>query len=147
MPSVLKRTAILSVAAAIALLFAGCGESKVVQCNKLIKVANQATVLGQKLGRNSQSVKSAKGLTEIASKIDQIATEMKALEIKDEKLQGFQDRFLKLYQDSSKNLNQTAIAIDKKNIPAASKFLASLKKSSNEEAAIVKEMNGYCASK
>ncbi len=147
MLSMLKKTAILSVAAAIALLFTSCGESKVVQCNKVIKVANQATVLGQQLGKNSQSAKSPKGLTELATKIDQIATEMKALEIKDEKLQGFQDRFLKLYQDSSKNLNQTATAIDKKNIPAVNQFLASLKKSSSEEKAIIKEINGYCVGK
>ncbi|WGV28931.1 hypothetical protein QI031_27225 [Halotia branconii CENA392] len=147
MLSILKRTAILLFAAAIALLFTGCGESKVVQCNKLIKVANQATVLGQELSKNSQSAKSTKGLTETATKIDQIATQMKALEIKDEKLQSFQGRFLKLYQDSSRNLNQTAIAIDKKNIPAANKFLASLKKSTNEETAIIKEIKGYCAAK
>lgn len=143
----LKKTAILSVAAAIALLFTGCGESKVVQCNKVIKVANQATVLGQQLGKNSQSVKSPKGLTELASKIDQIATQIKALEIKDEKLQGFQGRFFKLYQDISKNLNQTATAIDKKNIPAVNQFLASLKKSSSEEKAIIKEINSYCVAK
>jgi hypothetical protein len=147
MPSMFKRTAILSATAAIALLFAGCGESKVAQCNKVIKVANQATVLGQGFDKNSQSAKGTKGLTELATKIDQIATEMKAVEIKDEKLQGFQGQFLKLYQDISKNLNQTATAIDKKNLPAANKFLASLKKSSSEETTIVKEINGYCAGK
>ncbi len=118
MPNVLKRTAILSATAAIALLFTGCGESKVAQCNKVIKVANQATVLGQEFGKNSKPAKGAKDLTELATKIDQIGTEMKGLEIKDEKLQGFQGRFLKLYQDISKNLNETATAIDKKKSPS-----------------------------
>ncbi|QLE57170.1 hypothetical protein [Nostoc sp. TCL26-01] len=147
MSSVLQQTATLSLAAAIALLFAGCGESKVAQCNKIIKVANQASVLGQQSSKDPQAVKGSQSLKELATKIDQISTEMKGLEIKDEKLQAFQTRFLKLYQDISKGLNDTAAAVDKKNIKDANRFLATLQKSSVEEGVIVKEINSYCSGK
>lgn len=147
MQSVFKQSFILSVTTAIALMFAACGESKVAQCNKIIKVANQASTLGQEFGKNPNPAKGSKALTELAGKIDPLAQEMKALEVKDEKLQGFQGRFLALYQDISKELNNAAAAIDKKNLPAAKNFLVSLQKSSQEESSIVKEINSYCSGK
>ncbi|BAY14627.1 hypothetical protein NIES2109_38400 [Nostoc sp. HK-01] len=147
MQSIVKRTIILSTTAAIAVIFAGCGESKVAQCNKIIKVANQAVTLSQELSKNPPKEKGSKALTEVAGKIDTLANEMKALEIKDEKLQGFQGRFLKLYQDTSKGFRDTATAFDKKNLKAANASLASLKKSSSDESAIVSEINTYCSGK
>jgi hypothetical protein len=128
-------------------MFTGCGESKVAQCNKVIKVANQAAVLGQQFGKDPKSAKGSKGLTELATKIDAIGTEMQGLEIKDEQLQGFRGRFQKLYQDISKGLNDAAGAIDKKNIRDANRFLVTLQKSSVEESTIVKEINSYCSGK
>ncbi|MBD2494730.1 hypothetical protein [Nostoc sp. FACHB-280] len=147
MQSIVKRTLILSSTAAIAVTFTGCGESKVAQCNKIIKVANQAVTLSQEFSKNPQREKGSKALTEVAGKIDTYANEMKALEIKDEKLQGFQGRFIKLYQDTSKGLRDTAAAVDKKNLKAANASLASLKKSGSEEGAIVTEINSYCSGK
>ncbi|BAT52394.1 hypothetical protein NOS3756_13340 [Nostoc sp. NIES-3756] len=144
---VYKSTATLSTVAAIALLLTGCGESKISQCNKVIKVANQAASLGQQYGKDSKTAKGSQGLTELATKIDQVGTEMKGLEIKDEKLQGFQGRFLKLYQDISKGLNDAATAINKKDIKSANRFFVNLQKSSVEEGLIVKEINGYCSGK
>ncbi|MBD2436034.1 hypothetical protein [Nostoc sp. FACHB-110] len=147
MQGLFKQTAMLSMTAMIAFLFTGCGESKVAQCNKIIKVANQAVSLSQEFSKNPQREKGSKALTEVASKIDTITNEMKALVIKDEKLQGFQGRFLKLYQDTSKGLRDTAAAIDKKNLKAANASLATLSKSSSDESAIVSEINGYCSGK
>ncbi|MBU7585740.1 MAG: hypothetical protein KAF91_23145 [Nostoc sp. TH1S01] len=147
MQSIVKKTVMLSATAAIAVIFTGCGESKVAQCNKIIKVANQAVTLSQEFSKNPQREKGSKSLTEVAGKIDTFANEMKALEIKDEKLQGFQGRFIKLYQDTSKGLRDTAAAIDKKNLKAANASLASLKKSGSDEGAIVNEINTYCSGK
>lgn len=144
---VYKSTIKLSSVVAIALLFTGCGESKVAQCNKVIKIANNAALLGQQYGKDSKAAKGTQGLTQLATKIDEVGTEMKGLEIKDEKLQGYQGRFIKLYQDISKGLNDTATAINKKNIKEANRFLVSLQKSSVEEGSIVKEINGYCTGK
>lgn len=144
MQNVFKQTFLLSAAAAISLLFAGCGESKVSQCNKLVKVANQAVTVGQELGKNPQQNKGSKALTEAAGKVDKIANDLKAVEVKDEKLQGFQSRFLKLYQDTSTGMKNTAKAVDKKDIPGANRLLASLKKSASDESALVKEINTYC---
>lgn len=144
MQGVFKQSFLLSATAAIALLFTGCGESKVAQCNKIVKVANQAVTVGQEFGKNPQQKKGSKALTEAAGKVDKIANDLKALEIKDEKLQGFQTRFLKLYQDTSAGMKNTAKAVDKKDISGANRLLASLKKSASDESALVKEINSYC---
>jgi hypothetical protein len=143
----IKKITIISGTAAIALVFAGCGETKVAQCNKIIKVANQAVTLGQDFGKNPNTQKGSKALTEVAAKIDTITTEMKGLEIKDEKLQGFQGRFLSLYGNTSKGLKDTATAIDKKNLKGANTALATLKKNSSEETKLVNEINTYCTDK
>ncbi|AFZ22520.1 hypothetical protein Cylst_0143 [Cylindrospermum stagnale PCC 7417] len=144
MQRVCKQNVLLAATAATALLFTGCGESKVSQCNKIVKVANQAVTVGQEFGKNPQPKKGSKALTEAASKVDKIANDLKAVEVKDEKLQGFQTRFLKLYQDTSTGMKNTAKALDKKDIPGANRLLASLKKSASDETALVKEINNYC---
>ncbi|MBD2385946.1 hypothetical protein [Cylindrospermum sp. FACHB-282] len=143
MQRLFKQTFLLSTTAAMALLFAGCGETKVAQCNKLIKVANEA-VTSQQFSKNTQPQKGSKALTEAAVKVDNIAKQLQALEIKDEKLQGFKGRFLKLYQDTSTGLKNTAKAVDKKDISSANRFLASLKNIASDESKLVKEINSYC---
>ncbi|MBH8575620.1 hypothetical protein I8752_21940 [Nostocaceae cyanobacterium CENA369] len=147
MQRVFQPTMMLSTTAAIALLVTGCGESKVSQCNKIVKVANKAATIGQEFGKNPKPQQGSKSLTEVAGKIDGVANEMKAVEVKDEKLQGYQGRFLTLYQDTSKGLRDAASALDKKNFPAANNFLASLKKTTSQESAIVQEINSYCSGK
>ncbi|MBD2245680.1 hypothetical protein [Nostoc sp. FACHB-888] len=146
MQRVFKQSFIVSVTTAIALLFVGCEESKVAQCSKVIKLANQASTLGQEFGKNPNSANS-KGLTELASKINPLAKEMKALEIKDGNLQDFQMRFFTFYQNISNELNNAAIAIEKNNLPATQRFLVSLTRSSTEENSIVNEINSYCSDK
>ncbi|MBD2448434.1 hypothetical protein H6G76_14960 [Nostoc sp. FACHB-152] len=147
MQRIFKQTAMLTFTATLSVILTGCGESKVAQCNKMIKVANQAVTLSQAFSKNPQPQKGSKALTEVASKIDPITNEMKALEIKDEKLQSFQSRFVKLYEDTTKGLRDTAAAIDKKNLKAANASLLTLKKSSSEESAIVSDINKYCSGK
>ncbi|BAY62590.1 hypothetical protein NIES22_26640 [Calothrix brevissima NIES-22] len=144
---VIKRITMISSTVAIAFVFAGCGESKVAQCNKITKVANQAVTLGQDLGKNTNQQKGSKVLTEVAAKIDTISTEMKGLEIKDEKLQGFQSRFLSLYGNTSKSFKDAASAIDKKNLKGTNAALLNLKNNSSEETKLVNEINTYCSGK
>ncbi|MEH2421201.1 MAG: hypothetical protein V7K48_09820 [Nostoc sp.] len=89
MQRVFKKSFIVSVTTAIALLFVGCGESKVAQCNKVINVANQASTLGQEFGKNPHPVKGSKVLTELAGRIDPLAKEMKALAHEYQPQRGF----------------------------------------------------------
>jgi type VI protein secretion system component VasK len=143
MQHLIKRTVILSSLGAIALLFTGCGESKVSQCNKIIKIANEAATISSEANKSSSS-KNSKSLVDLATKLEKIANDIQATEIKDEKLLGFKDRFTKLYQDASKGLKDTAAAIDKKDIKAANKAVATLQKSSSDEKTLVTDINTYC---
>jgi hypothetical protein len=143
MQHLIKRIVILSSLGAIALLFTGCGESKVSQCTKIINIANIAS--GETLTASKYSSdKNSKSLVDLASKLDKFANDMKAIEIKDEKLLGFKDRFTKLYQDVSQGLKDTAKAIDKKDIKAANRSFATLQKSSSDEKILVTDINTYC---
>jgi hypothetical protein len=150
MQKVIKRICLLSVTSAIAILFAGCGASKVTQCNDIVKVANQAATVGQEfagLDKSKDPAKAAKAFSEAASKIDKLGKEMQALEIKDEKLQGLQARFVKMYQDTKKGLSDTAIALPKKNVPAINKAVEKLKAGASQESSLVNEVNSYCSGK
>ncbi|HEY9800708.1 MAG TPA: hypothetical protein V6D25_10140 [Leptolyngbyaceae cyanobacterium] len=146
-----KSTIKLSSVAAIALLFTSCGESKYAQCNKLIKIVNEAAFFGRQYrnntnDNNTNDAQATQGLTEIASKIDQLSTDMKGLKIQDDKLQSYQIRLIKLYQDISKGLNDTATAINKKDIKQTNRLLAALQKSSVEQRSIQNDMSNYCLS-
>ncbi|MBD2499757.1 hypothetical protein [Anabaena azotica] len=138
-----KSTIKLSSVAAIALLFTSCGESKYAQCNKLIKIVNEAAFFGRQY-RNNNDAQATQGLTEIASKIDKLNTDMKGLKIQDDELKSYQIRLIKLYQDISKGLNDTATAINKKDIQQTNRLLAALQKSSVEERSIQNDMRNYC---
>ncbi|BAZ38260.1 hypothetical protein NIES4101_41970 [Calothrix sp. NIES-4101] len=150
MQAMIVRMNLLMATGAIAILFAGCGPSKVAQCNEIVKVANQAATVGQEFAAVSQSKdsgKAAQSFTEAANKIDKLSKDMQALEIKDEKLQGFQGRFVKMYQDTNKGLRDGAVALQKKNLPAINKALQGIKAGASQESSLVSEVNSYCSGK
>jgi PBP1b-binding outer membrane lipoprotein LpoB len=150
MPSVVRRVSILSAIVAIAVVFAGCGASKVTQCNEMVKVANQAATVGQEfasLAKSKDAAKAAQSFTGTADKVEKLSKEMQALEIKDETLQGFQGRFVKMYQETTTGLRDAATAFQKKDLPAINKALQKIQASAGQESSLVKEVNGYCSGK
>ncbi|MFN6066352.1 MAG: hypothetical protein ACK45T_04110, partial [Pseudanabaena sp.] len=58
-------------ALSMGLLLYGCGENRVVQCNKFVTVANKT--------KDLVAPKDAAGFTQLADKIDQIRTETQAI--------------------------------------------------------------------
>jgi DNA repair ATPase RecN len=142
----------------LAVLLVGCGESKVAQCNKLITVVNK----GQQI---SQSIKGmdAPAMKKLSTDLGGLSKEISAVEVADEKLKGFQGRFVKIYDDLSSASSKVGSALEeieknKKPTPETLKKLKQLQSdvaaaSKTSEAAaasekgLVQEVNTYCSAK
>jgi hypothetical protein len=144
---VLKQASILLATATVAVVMTGCSESKISQCNKIIEVANKAVTTSQEFGNNPQPEKGGKALTEMADKLDGFTASMTALELSDEKLKGFRDKFVSMYKLTSEGLRKGAVAIDKKDADALTKEMEVIQKGTSEEGTLVNDINGYCTGK
>jgi hypothetical protein len=122
-----------------------CSESKVSQCNKMTAVANRAVEVGQTFSQKAKASSDSKVLLEMASQIDQLTKDMQAITLSDEKLQGFQTRFVTLYKTTHQGLQNVATAIAKKELPKAKQVLTSLESDKNQETTLVNEFNNYCS--
>ncbi|OUC15818.1 MAG: hypothetical protein B0A82_04985 [Alkalinema sp. CACIAM 70d] len=136
--------AFTAIAATLGFLAVGC-DSKVSQCNKLVKVTNEATTeLKAASQGGGDQVGKMKQMTGI---LDKNIQAFQAVEVKDEKLKGFQQRFVDLYtktRDASKTLVDAA---GRKDIKAMQASLQSMQSSSKEETSLISEVNGYCQAK
>jgi len=141
-----KSVVCCSVLFLVSPLLTGCGESKVSQCNKLIQVANKATMELQGINKGNNPDKVAQ-LNTIADKLDRHSKDMQGLQIKDEKLQGFQTRFVKLYQQTGTGSREVAAGVKSKNLKAATQALKQMQTGVGQEQALVNEVNQYCQGK
>jgi hypothetical protein len=146
MSKYLRQTAILFTAS-VALILSSCSESKVAQCNKLIDVANQAAKASLEFGENPHPEKGSKAFTEMADKIDGLTASMSALEMSDEKLEGYRDSFVTMYTSASEGLRGGAEAFDKKDVAAMNKEMEAIQTATSGETALVGEINTYCSAK
>jgi hypothetical protein len=102
----LSKCSTVAVSAFVALAVAGCGNSQVAECNKLIDPINK----GHNLITNFQG-NDAAAANKLASQLDGVSEELKKVEFKDEKLKGFQGRFTQIYKELSKAFRTTGQAL------------------------------------
>ena len=142
-----------SVAALMAIALVGC-ESKVAQCNKLIEVVNQ----GQQISQNIQGTDAAT-MDKLATDLTGLSQEIQAVELSDETLTGFRDRFVKIYEDLSGAASKVGGALTSLNdiqpnpegVEKAKQLQADVEEASKigdqaakDEETLVKEVNTYC---
>jgi hypothetical protein len=111
----------------------------------LIEVANQAAEASKAFGENPQPEKGSKAFTEMADKIDGFTTSMEAIELSDEKLQGYQTEFVTMYQSASDGLRGGAEAFDKKDAEAMNQELEAIQTATSGEDKLVSDINTYCS--
>lgn len=101
-----KLIVIALVSMGMALLLASCNDSKVVQCERLIKQVNEGTALLEKNkgAQVSTSLKLAKDLGEVTKRI-------RDLNLRDEKLQDYQKRIVTVFDTLSKNIDKAGKAL------------------------------------
>ena len=141
----LQRSSTIALTLGMSVALVGCGETKVAQCNKMTAVANRAATLGQEFSQKAKSNPDSKVLLEMAGQLDQLSNDMQAVTLSDEKLQGFQTRFITLYKTTNQGLRSEATAIEKKDLPAMKKALSNIQAGKSQETTLVNEFNGYCS--
>jgi len=134
----LNRYNVLGMTAlSMGLLLYGCGENRVVQCNKFVTVANKTKEL--------VAPKDAAGFTQLADKIDQIRTETQAIAVKDSQLKELQTKLLSMYGDVSSALKAQAKAVEAKDTNAQTKAKQDLETAAGKESDLVDSINTLCA--
>jgi hypothetical protein len=124
-----RRFGVVTAGAAIALLAAGCGESKVSQCNRLAEVVNKAQGFMPEFEQNIQTFSTnasqVKSLEDIKSAADQyvaavdnvvqnldaLSTELEGTQLNDEQLISYRDRYIEMVQGFSGALTQASDAM------------------------------------
>jgi len=137
---------LLPLTAAVSLLTVSCGESKISQCNKIIKVANEA-VSQAKTVTNGGQASDPKAMLQAADAMEKASKEMETINVKDAKLKDYQTGFIKMYRDTSKATRDFVGALEKKSHPAAEKALTNLQQATGPEKQLVADINTYCSSK
>lgn len=160
----------------IGVTLTACGPSKVDQCNTLSAQINKASGLGKKFEAVGKEMSPANGIKNIedfhrvskeasakvktiVGELDGFITNVKAAELKDEKLLGYRDRAVTTYSTASQSLTQVADILVKfttveanaagqkqikeslKDLQKATTVLETVDK---DEKAISTEFNTYC---
>ena len=133
------RESLLTITAAITVLVAGCADNRVYQCNQLTEVINKADAA-------TESAKTGQpaDLVAAANQLEQIAQELKAIEVKDKQLQSLQASFILMYGEINQLFRNSAIAIHKKDRPGLQSYLKLLKEANSQDRVLVTKINNYC---
>lgn len=117
----------------------GC-DGKISQCNRLIEVIN----------KEQGPLKDASGsdpaaLKKLAETLENVATKVEAVELKDEKLVSFRDDYAKMARDLAKASNETAEALDGKDPTKAQEAAKTMSSFGSRESDLVDNINKYCS--
>ncbi|MCU0566710.1 MAG: hypothetical protein MUF49_08950 [Oculatellaceae cyanobacterium Prado106] len=70
---------------------------------------------------------------------------MEAAEVSDEKLQGYQADFIKMYETVTQGLRDTADAIEKEDVPGIQAGVKMIQDGAAPESQLVDDINAYCS--
>jgi hypothetical protein len=130
-------------AIAIIGLAAACGDNKVVQCNQLIDAANTAVNEIQEITASGDP-SDPEALNAIANTADSAVATMQGLELSDEELQTYQQRFVQMYERTGTASRELYNAATSEDNEAAQQALDNLQAATQEETRLVSEVNAYC---
>ncbi len=168
---------VLVAATLVGLNLTACGPSKVAQCSALSTEINKAAGLGKKFEAVGQDLESkgskikkieefhemakegSEKVTVLVKELDNFITQVKGVELKDEKLVASRDKAVSLYTGASKSLKDVGevlgeftkmeaneagkkmLVVSTKKLETAMKDLQTVDK---EEQVFAKDLNTYC---
>jgi hypothetical protein len=139
----LPRVVVLGLSAAVSLLTFGCTNSKVVQCNGIIKTANQFVTQATQLTNGGQTDE-PQAILQAADAMDRAAEEMQVLELSDPQLVEYRAGFVKMYQEISQATREYVKAYENKDRPGAEAARSSVERATQPEQELVRGINEYC---
>ncbi|WP_392532963.1 hypothetical protein [Nostoc sp. C117] len=101
-----KYTVLAPVSLSIALLITSCSESKVSQCQRLVRVVNEGTSLIDK-NKGTQVITSI----QLSKDLEFITKSINELNLTDPKLKEFQSGFVKIFQNLSQAIAKAGKAL------------------------------------
>ena len=133
----------LGLSLALALLIAGCGESKVAQCNQLIEMVNDTE---RTLGNITQSSPpDISALQDIADATSRAETELKTVNLRNKRLNQFKNRFLEFYSSISQDAQTIVTAHQTQNMPDAEAAYKRLEETFKNQEPLVNDINDFCS--
>ena len=106
MSAIRKYTVIIPVSIGIAFLTTACNDSKVSQCQRLMEVVNKGTELIE--NNKGQQVTTS---IQLSKDLEATAKEIKELNFQDPKLEGYQGRFVKVFETVSQSIAKAGQAL------------------------------------
>ena len=129
----------------VALLCAGCGKSKIDQCNAFIDEGNKSQSAFVAIEAAMLNAESFKKRTD---QIDGSVKAIKAIELPDEKLSGMRDRYIEGLSSFSTTLSKVmAMAKDPSKATDVEKLEKEIETISEKESKLIDEINNYCGGK
>ncbi|NEO86848.1 MAG: hypothetical protein F6J87_21700 [Spirulina sp. SIO3F2] len=125
------------------LALSGCAVNKVIECNRVIKVANQVTADTYVLTDENNS-KDPLSWLEAADALDAAAQEMQTLEVVDAQLQTYRAGFIQMYEaiaQATRTYSKSYQDLDREGVDAAR---AQLEQAVRREPELVNGINTYC---
>jgi hypothetical protein len=136
-----KRVACVAIAGSFVGLLA-CS-NRIAQCNKLIEGVNTATTSieasSKKLGGTDP-----KDFGDMADSLDKAGKTIGGVELKDEKLKGYQGDYVKVVGEMATAMRAAKSAIEKKDVAGAAKAQAEFKKADTDEDGVRANITTYC---
>ena len=138
-----RRTMILLLLTALPL--GGCGMGKMADCNKFIDAANGAQEAVRKATSKAQASDNPVDTESVAQAMEKASKEISAVEMKDEKLRGFQKDYKEMLDKGAKACRDLASAAKSKNLGAITRAQTDLGAIGPQETKIAGDINGYCS--
>lgn len=110
-----KYIIIIPVGLSIALLLSGCNNSKVAQCDRLIKAVSEGNALIDK-NKGQQVTTSLK----LAKDLEAVTKSLKEMNLPDPELKKYQDKFVKVFDTLSQQITKAGKALGSAKIAQAS---------------------------
>jgi hypothetical protein len=144
-PPAIGRFGALLVAGSVALVAsAGCGPSKVSECNRLVEVVNTGVAsLDQGMKATSDPTGVA-DLRSMADAMDKAAADAKKVELSIKELKDFSERYQVMARDVAKSARAMADAVDSKDTAKMTAAQSDMEKAVKTEDPLVEGINKFC---
>jgi hypothetical protein len=115
-----------------------CGETKVSQCNRLVKILNQAK-------KDIVIPKDAVAQSQIANTVDSLRQQTQAAIFSDPKIKAFQDRIVQHLSQASQLLRDASKASSDRDLTQITKIQQATQTFMAEEPPLLSQISTYCA--
>ncbi|MEL6438552.1 MAG: hypothetical protein AAFQ80_04770 [Cyanobacteria bacterium J06621_8] len=140
-----KKIMLLSINTVLCLLTFGCGSSQASQCEQIFQIARQVTASSQNIASSDSSQPLEKKYwLEAASNLNGAAAQVRALEIDQSQLIGYQNQLAAVYQLYSQATYDAVRARENKNLAALEAARRDAVQAGKIQRELIRKINAFC---